>query len=72
MRRVYGMKVARLTLGDLPTCHVLPSLQSDGMGGQKSAEAVRVGSTARQRAELVTPDMSRISDLLEQMPRKRA
>jgi len=58
------MKVARLTLGDLSACHVLPSLESDGMGWQKSAEAVRGEITARQRAELCQPDMSRISDLL--------
>jgi hypothetical protein len=66
------MKVARLTLGDLPACHVLLSLKSDGMGRQKSAEVVRVGLTIQRRTKPVTPDMSRISDLLEQMPRKRA
>jgi hypothetical protein len=47
------MKVARLTLGDLSACQVLPSLRSDGMGRQKSAEAVGGEVTARQRAELV-------------------
>jgi hypothetical protein len=66
------MKVARLTLGGLPTCHELPSLQSDGMGWQKSAEVVRVGLTIQRRTEPVTPDLSQISDLLEQMTRKRA
>ncbi len=66
------MKVARLTLGDLSTCHVLLSLQGDGKGWQRSAEVVRVGLTIQRRTEPVTPDMSRISDLLEQMPRKRA
>jgi len=51
MRRVCGMKVTRITLGDLPTCLVLPAARVVGMGWQKSAEAVRVGLTARQRAE---------------------
>ena len=40
-------KVARITLGDLFACHVLPASQGDGMGAQKSAEAVVV---ARNRS----------------------
>ena len=51
MRRVYGRKVTRLTLGGLSACLVLPALRSVGMGRQKSAEAIVVGLTARQRAE---------------------
>ena len=51
---VYARNVLGLTLGDLSACHVLPSLESDGMGWQKSAEAVRGEITARQRAELVS------------------
>lgn len=51
MRRVYGMKVTRITLGGLSTCPVLPASRDVGMGWQKSAEAIRVGLTIRQRAE---------------------
>jgi hypothetical protein len=51
MRRVGGRKVTRLTLGGLSTCLVLPASRDDGMGWQKSAEAVVVGSTDRRRAE---------------------
>ena len=51
MRRVYGMKVTRITLGGLSTCHVLPASRGVGTGWQKSAEAIRIGLTARQRAE---------------------
>jgi hypothetical protein len=51
MRRVYGMKVARITLGGLSACLVLPASRDVGMGWQKSAEAIRVGITTRQRAE---------------------
>jgi hypothetical protein len=40
MRRVSGRKVVRLTRGDLAGGHGLPSLQSEGMGCQKSAEAI--------------------------------
>ena len=40
MRRVYGMKVARLTLGGLSACLVLPASRGVGMGWQKSAEAI--------------------------------
>jgi RNA-directed DNA polymerase len=40
MRRVCAAKVARLTLGDLPTCLVLLPSKGGGMGWQKSAEAV--------------------------------
>jgi hypothetical protein len=44
MRRVYGTKVTRLTLGGLPSCPlvtgVLPASKGVGMGRQKSAEAV--------------------------------
>jgi len=42
MRRVSAAKVTRLTLGGLPTCLVLPAPRGDGMGWQKSAEAVVV------------------------------
>jgi RNA-directed DNA polymerase len=51
MRRVYGMKVTRITLGGLSTCLELPASIGVGMGWQKSAEAIRVGVTSRQRAE---------------------
>jgi RNA-directed DNA polymerase len=44
MRRVYGRKVTRLTLGDLPICLVLPASRGVGMGRQKSAEAIVAGS----------------------------
>ena len=40
MRRVYGTKVTRLTLGGLSSCLVLPALKGVGMGRQMSAEAV--------------------------------
>ena len=40
-----SVKVARLTLGDLPTCIVLPASRGVGMGWQKSAEAIVVGLT---------------------------
>jgi len=42
MRRVYAAKVARLTLGGLSICLVLPTSRGVGMGWQKSAEAVVV------------------------------
>ncbi len=42
MRRVYGMKVTRITLGGLSTCLVLPASRGVGMGCQKSAEAIVV------------------------------
>jgi hypothetical protein len=58
MRRVYGMKVTRITLGGLPTCLVLPASRGVGMGCQKSAEAIRVGLTIRQRAKLEVSDRS--------------
>ena len=58
MRRVYGMKVTRITLGGLPTCLVLPASRGVGMGWQKSAEAIRVGITNRQRAEHEVSDRS--------------
>ncbi len=51
MRRVYGMKVTRITLGGLSACLVLPASRGVGMGWQKSAEAIGVGVTSRQRAE---------------------
>ena len=47
MRRVYEMKVTRITLGDQPTCLVLPASKVVGMGWQKSAEAILVGLTSR-------------------------
>ena len=58
MRRVYGVKVARITRGDLPTCLVLPASRGVGMGCQKSAEAIRAGVTDRQRAEHEVADRS--------------
>ena len=51
MWRVYGRKVTRITLGDLSVCLVLPASRGVGTGWQKSAEAIRAGMTARQRAE---------------------
>lgn len=36
----YGRKVTRLTLGDLPLCPRLVSLQGEMMGWQKSAEGI--------------------------------
>ena len=46
MRRVYGMKVVRLTLGGLRSCpdfgSELPVSRGAGMGLQKSAEAIVV------------------------------
>ena len=46
MRRVYGMKVVRLTLGGLRSCpdfgSELPVSRGNGMGLQKSAEAIVV------------------------------
>ena len=53
MRRVYGMKVARLTLGDLSVCLVLLLPQGGGMSGEESAEAIRAGLTSWRRAEPV-------------------
>lgn len=41
-----SVKVARLTLGDLSVCLVLPSLRDGGMNRQKSAEGI-VGSSDR-------------------------
>jgi len=58
MRRVYGVKVTRITRGDLP----FSTGRNPGHGDletdcpyvrQKSAEAIRVGLTTRQRAEHV-------------------
>jgi len=40
MRRVYGMKAMRITVGDLATFHVLPASRSVGMGCQKSVDAM--------------------------------
>lgn len=63
MRRVYGVKVARITRGDLPSrtgrnpgqgCLETDNLQVR----QKSAEAIRAGLTDRQRAEHVGSDRS--------------
>jgi hypothetical protein len=56
MRRVDGMKVTRITRGDLSACPVLPASRGVGMGWQKSAEAIRVGVTGRRRAEHVVTD----------------
>jgi len=46
MRRGYGMKVTRITLGGLSICLVLLASRDVGMGWQKSAEAIRVGITS--------------------------
>ena len=43
-----SVKVARITLGDLPPCLVLLTSQGVGMGWQKSAEVVVV---ARYRSD---------------------
>jgi RNA-directed DNA polymerase len=51
MRRVTGKKVTRITLGGLPTCLVLLTSRGVGMGWQKSAEAIGVRLTDRQRAK---------------------
>ena len=40
MRRVYGRKVTRITLGGLSVCPVLGTLRDVSMGRQKSAEAI--------------------------------
>ena len=48
-----SVKVARLTLGGLSTCLVLPASKGAGMGWQKSAEAILVALTNRRRAEPV-------------------
>jgi len=47
MRRAYGRKVARITLGDLSVCPVLPASQGVGMDRQKSAEAIVVSLASR-------------------------
>jgi len=47
MRRVYGRKVTRITLGGLSICLVLPTSQGVGMDWQKSAEVVLAGVTAQ-------------------------
>ena len=63
MRRVYGVKVTRITRGDLPSSTGL----NPGRGNlateclqvrQKSAEAIRAGLTTRQRAEHVVSNRS--------------
>jgi hypothetical protein len=63
MRRVYGKKVTRITLGDLPYCTGRnPGQGRLATGGlqvpQKSAEAIGAGVTDRQRAEHVETDRS--------------
>lgn len=66
MRQVDGAKVARLTLGGLSSCPgyggVLPALRGAGRERQKSAEAVVVGVTDRQRAEHAVPEECRPFD----------
>lgn len=61
MRRVYGVKVTRITRGDL----LSRTGRNPGAGRvlknspyvrQKSAEAIRAGLTNRQRAEHVETD----------------
>jgi hypothetical protein len=63
MRRVYGVKVTRITRGDLPS----RTGRNPGQGyletddlqvRQKSAEAIRAGFTDRQRAEHGESDRS--------------
>lgn len=77
MRQVYGTKVARFTLGDLPSCLVLPVPRGVGMGRQKSAEAVIAGPTGEGRnmeywmeagLSMVTAD----ADCREEMPCARS
>jgi hypothetical protein len=53
MRRVYGTKVMRLTLGGLPICPWLERSQGYSMNRQKSAEAIVVPPPTGRRAELV-------------------
>ena len=66
MRRVYGTKVTRLTLGGLSPCLQgwLPALQGVGMGRQKSADAVVAGSTSRRRAERGVPEEAGLSMMI--------
>ncbi len=65
MRRVYGMKVVRLTLGGLSSClDGLPASRGAGMGGQKSAEAVVVDLTNQRRAEPVEGGRTNIPTVL--------
>lgn len=47
MRRVYGRKVTRITLGGLSIRLVLPAAQGVGMDWQKSAEVIVAGVTAQ-------------------------
>ena len=54
MRRVYGTKVVRLTLGGLSICHWLAWSQDYAMSRQKSAEVVVVPLPTGRRAEPVT------------------
>jgi len=56
------MKVTRITRGGLSACLVLPTSRDVGMGWQKSAEAIRAGSTVRQRAEHVAADRNQSFD----------
>lgn len=46
MWRVFGMKVTRITRGDLSICLVLLASRGAGMDRQKSAEAIVAGLTA--------------------------
>lgn len=56
MRRVYGVKVTRLTLGGLSVCLGLGASRDAPMDGQKSAEAVVVARARRRRAEHEEPN----------------
>ena len=63
MRRVYGVKVTRITRGDLPSSTGLKPgqgiLETDCLQvRQKSAEAIGAGLTIRQRAEHVVSNRS--------------
>ena len=49
-----SVKVARLTLGGLPICHVLPSLRGGGMNRQKSAEGIVSSSDRAEGPNVIT------------------
>src|SRR6266702_376101 len=79
IRRVYGVKVTRITRGDLPSSTRLKPGQGNLVteylhGRQKSAEALRAGLTTWQRAEHVVSNRSLEFRWREQRqkPRKRS
>ena len=63
-----SVKVTRITLGGLSTCHWLSASRGAGMGIQKSAEAIVGGLTSHRRAEPVSVVMYMLSGYSEQMP----